>query len=178
MALDSVGAADDQNGIVQHPHGPLRLAGEVHVARRIQKGDGGLPQRQDGLLGKDGDAPLPLDGVGVQKSVLVVHPAQTTERPTPVEQAFRQGSFARVHMGQNTDGQFFHKHFFLFVCQFPRQSTGRGRRCRCSVPAAPIQLLLVYHAPVTESTRRPFPRLQRRLQLLQRLLFDAGYIGA
>ena len=43
VALNAVGAADDQDGIVQHPHGPLRLAGEVHVARGVQQGDDGLP---------------------------------------------------------------------------------------------------------------------------------------
>ena len=39
VGLDTVGAADHQNGAVQHLEGPLRLGGEVHVARGVQQGD-------------------------------------------------------------------------------------------------------------------------------------------
>ena len=65
VALDAVGAADDQNGAVQHLEGPLHLRGEVHVAWGIQEGHLHLLPGKFRLLGENGDAPLPLQGVGI-----------------------------------------------------------------------------------------------------------------
>ena len=76
MALHAVGAADHQDGVVQHLQRPLHLRGEIHVPRRIQQRYLHLAQRQHRLLGEDGDAPLPLQLEGVQKGVLMVHPPQ------------------------------------------------------------------------------------------------------
>ncbi len=84
VALDAVGAADDQHGAVQHPQDPLHFGGEVHMPRGVQQGNGGVLPGQLRLLGKDGDAPLPLLSVGVQKGVPMVHPAQPAHRPAEI----------------------------------------------------------------------------------------------
>ena len=76
VPLHPVRPADDQDGAVQHLESTLHLAGEVHMARGVQQGDLYTGQRQHRLLGKNGDAPLPLQRLRVQKGVLVVHPPQ------------------------------------------------------------------------------------------------------
>ena len=86
VALDAVRPADDQHGVIQHLQRPLRLGGKVHMAGGVQQRHPGLPQFQHRLLGKNGDAPLPLHGVGVQKGVLMVHPPQTADGSGPVQQ--------------------------------------------------------------------------------------------
>ena len=42
-------------------------------------------QRELCLLGKDRDTPLPLHVIGIQKGVLVVHPAQTAQSAALVQ---------------------------------------------------------------------------------------------
>ena len=54
-----------------------------------------------GLARKHGNAPLPLNLVGVQRGIAMVHPAKAANGPRVVQQLFRQGGFACVHMGQN-----------------------------------------------------------------------------
>ena len=49
------------------------------MSRGVQQGDGHGLQGEHRLLREDGDAPLPLLGVSVQKGVPVVHPAQTAQ---------------------------------------------------------------------------------------------------
>ena len=117
VALDPVGAADDQNGVVQHLEGALHLAGEVHVAGGVQQGDGHGLQGEHRLFGEDGDAPLPLLGVGVQKGVPVVHPAQAAQLAAGVQKSLGQGGLARVHMGQNA-----HSQMFVFHTQHPKSA--------------------------------------------------------
>ena len=118
VALHPVCARDDQNGIVQHLQGALRLGGKVHMAGGVQQRDAGFlqrhaavaarRQRELGLFGKDGDAPRPLQRVGVQKGVPVVHPPQLADHPGAKEQCLRQGRLAAVNVGQNADDQSFH----------------------------------------------------------------------
>ena len=108
VGLDPVGAADHQNGAVQHLKRPLRLGGEVHMARRVQQGDLRVRQGKHRLLGEDGDAPLPLHGVRVQKGVLVVHPAQAPQGAALVQQRLGQCGLPRVHMGQYSNDQLSH----------------------------------------------------------------------
>ena len=102
MSLHAVGAADDQHGAVQHLQSAFHLAGEIHMPRCVQQGELRPLQGDEGLFGKDGDAPLPFQGVGIQKGVLVVHPPQGFQAPRPVQQSLREGGLARVHMGQQT----------------------------------------------------------------------------
>ena len=71
------------------------------MARGVQQGDGEVPQGQNGLLGEDGDAPLPLLGIGIQKGVLVVHPAQGAQLSAAKEKPLGEGGLSRVYMGEN-----------------------------------------------------------------------------
>ena len=105
MALHPGGAADDQHRVVQHPHRPLGLGRKVDVAGGVQPGDGRPPRREQRLLGEDGDAPGPLEAVGVQEGVLVVHPAQPADGPGAVEHRLGQGGLARVDVGQHPHHQ-------------------------------------------------------------------------
>ena len=89
MALHAVGAGDHQNGAVQHLKRPLHLGGKVHVSRRVQQGNPGIPQLQHRLLGEYGNPPLALHGVRIQKRVLMIHPSQTADRPGTVQQGLR-----------------------------------------------------------------------------------------
>ena len=60
VGLYAVGAADDQNRIVRHGHGPLGLGGEIYVARGVDQGDRETLRLKPRLLGEDRDAPRPL----------------------------------------------------------------------------------------------------------------------
>ena len=99
MGLNPVGAADDQHRAVQHRHSPLRLRGEIHMARGVNEDDLPAGRLQNGLLGKNRNAPGPLQLMGVQKRVLMVHPPQSPPGPAAVEQRLRQRRLPRVHMG-------------------------------------------------------------------------------
>ena len=86
VALDAVGAGDHQHSAVQHLKGPLHLGGKIHMAGGVQQRHPGISQFQHRLLGENGDAPLALHVVGVQKGVLMVHPAQAADGSGPVQQ--------------------------------------------------------------------------------------------
>ena len=76
VGLDAVDAADHQDGVVQHLQHPLRLAGEVHMAGRIQQGHVPVPQCELRLAHEDGDAPAALQLVDVHGGVAVVNAAR------------------------------------------------------------------------------------------------------
>ena len=125
MGLDAVGATDDQDGPVQHLEGPLRLCGKIHVSRGVQQGDLRVPHRQQRLLGENGDAPLPLHGVRIQKGISMVHTPQLAQLSRPVEQGLGEGGLSRVHVGQDADGQFFHSCLLAFVFAHPSYHSGK-----------------------------------------------------
>ena len=105
VALDAVGAADDQHCIIEHLQGALGLGGKVHMAGGIQQGEVGVSCRQQGLFGKDGDAARLFQRVGVEKGVLVVHAAQFPDGTGAVEHGFGKGGLAGVHMGEDAHHQ-------------------------------------------------------------------------
>ena len=108
MALDAVGAADDQDGVVHHLQSALGLGGKVHMAGGVQQRQLGAGQFQHRLLGKDRDAPRPLQRVGVEKGVPMVHPPQFAQRPRAVEHRLAQGRFARIDVRRYANDQPFH----------------------------------------------------------------------
>ena len=69
------------------------------MARGVQQGHIHGGQGELRLLGEDGNAPLPLHGVCIQKGVPVVHPAQLPQGAAAVQQSLGQGSFPGVDMG-------------------------------------------------------------------------------
>ena len=103
MGLNAVGAGDQQDGAVQNGHGPLGLGGEVHVARSVHQGHIQIGGGDQGLLGKDRNAAAPLQIVGVEIGVPVIHPAQSPPGAAAIQQGFGQGSFACVNMGKETN---------------------------------------------------------------------------
>ena len=94
-------AADHQHRLVQHLHGALRLRREIHMARRVQQRYCVPLQPDLGLLGEDGDAPLPFQTVVVQKAVPVIHSAQLFDFSRKVQHGLAEGGLPRVHMGHN-----------------------------------------------------------------------------
>ena len=101
VTLDAVGTADDQHRAVQHPQRPLCLCGKIHMARGIQQRHLSISQGKYRLLGKDGDAPLPFNGIRIQKSVGMVHPAKLANGAAAVKQGLGKGGLTRVHVGQD-----------------------------------------------------------------------------
>ena len=91
--------ANDQNGRIQRRQTPLHFRREIAVARRIQEKIPVIPVGKNGLGRKHRNASGPLHGGKVHAGSAVIHPAQGPQRPTPIQQLFRQGGFAAVHLG-------------------------------------------------------------------------------
>ena len=100
MGLDAVCPADEQHGAVQNRKGTLRLCGKIHMAGGVHQNDFPMLRLQTGLLGKNGNPPGPFQGVGIQKGVPMIHPAQGTPGPRPIKQRLAQSGFPRIHMGK------------------------------------------------------------------------------
>ena len=101
LALDAVGAADDQHSVVEHLQRALRLGGKVHMAGGVQQGDIRTSRFQQGLLGKDGDATRLFQRVGVEEGIFVIHPAQLADAARAVEHRLGEGGLAGVYMGKD-----------------------------------------------------------------------------
>jgi hypothetical protein len=84
---------------VDHAENPLDLATEVGVARRVHDVDLGAVPAHGGVLGENGDPPLPLEGVGVHHPFLdlLVGP----ESPRLAEHLINQCRLAVVYMGDD-----------------------------------------------------------------------------
>ena len=104
VALHALHAADDQHGEVQHRQHALHLRGEVHVPRRVQPVVAIRAQVHHRLVGKYGDAALPLHGMQVEKCVMMIHAPQAADCAAAVEYLLREGGLARVHVGEDADG--------------------------------------------------------------------------
>ena len=76
MALYAVAAADDEHCVVEHRQRALHLGGEIDVARRVKQRELLIARKQHCLLGKDRDAALALERVGVEEGVAVVDAAE------------------------------------------------------------------------------------------------------
>ena len=116
VALNACRAADDEHGAVEHLQRPLHLGGKIHMARRIEQRQRTAGQREDGLLGKDRDAPAALLRVGVKKRIAVVDAAECADDARPVEHGLRQRRLARVHMRKQPHA----KPFFRPLCHHCR----------------------------------------------------------
>ena len=108
MPLNAVGPADYKDCRIQYLKGTFHFRRKIHMPRGVQQGDLRPVQVQQRLLGKDRDAPLPFERVGIQKGVPVVHPSEPAGLPRAVEHPLRKGRLARVHVRQNPDYQPFH----------------------------------------------------------------------
>ena len=103
MGLHTIGAADDQHGSIQNGHDTLRFRGKIHVTGGVHQCDIQRIRGGQCLLGKNSDAPLALQAVGVQKSIAVVHTAKATADTALIEQCLGKSGLSGVHMGQQPD---------------------------------------------------------------------------
>ena len=100
VGLDAVGTADDQHRAIQNRQGSLRFGGKIHMARGIHQGDLPVFRFQHCLLGENGDALFPLQRMGVQAGVAVIHTAQGALCAAFIQQRLGKRSFSGVHMSQ------------------------------------------------------------------------------
>ena len=101
VALHAVRSADHQHRIIQYLQRALSLGGKIHMAGCIQQRDLRIAGCQQCLLRKNSDSACFFKCVGIQKGILVIHPAQLPDGTGAVEHGFGQGRFAGVHMSQN-----------------------------------------------------------------------------
>ena len=102
MALYPFHGADYHHGSVQHPETALHFRGEIPVARGIHQIPGSLLPDKGRLAAEDGDTPLFFQRIGIQKAVLMVHPASPADGVGLKENLLGQGGFSGVYMGQNS----------------------------------------------------------------------------
>jgi hypothetical protein len=84
---------------VHHAEDALDLATEIGVARRVHDVDLGATPADGGVLGENGDPPLPFEGVGVHHPFLnlLVGP----ERACLPEHLINQSCLAVVYVGDD-----------------------------------------------------------------------------
>ena len=93
-ALESV---HHQNDAVHHLQHPLHLPAEVGVAGGVHDIDFGALVHDGGVLGKDGDAPFPLDVVGIHDPLRYILPL--AEHAALLQQLVHKSGLAMVYMG-------------------------------------------------------------------------------
>ena len=107
MILHAVGCGNHQNGVVGKGQSALGLGGKVHVAGGVQKDDIAGLGGEARLLGEDGDAPFSFHGVVVQIGGAVVYATAGAEPARQVQKGFGEGGLARIHVGEDADGELF-----------------------------------------------------------------------
>ncbi len=79
MRLYAVCAADYQNGRVENSQNAFRFGGKIAVSRRIHQHEiGRTVMKQSGLC-EDGNAPAAFQRGAVQKTVAMIHAAESPE---------------------------------------------------------------------------------------------------
>ena len=97
----TLGGVDQHQRAVHHVEDALDLAAEIGVARRIDDVDAGAVPDHRGSLGKNGDAALALEIVGIHGTL--DHALVLAIRAGLLQQAVDQGSFAMVDVRDNGD---------------------------------------------------------------------------
>ena len=95
------GGIDEQHRAIDHVEDALDLAAEIGMARRVDDVDAALLPGERGHLGKDGDAALALEVVGIHGplgNLLIVAKGAGLG-----EQAVDQRRLAMIDMGDNRD---------------------------------------------------------------------------
>lgn len=87
------------------------------MAWGVKEGDIHIFQGDFRLFGEDGDAAVFFQFEGIEESVFVVYAAGAADGAGAVEDAFCEGGFAGVYVGEDADGEFsflyIHMVFFL-----------------------------------------------------------------
>ena len=111
----ALGGVHQQDDAVDHLQDALHLAAEVGVARGVHNVDLHVLIVDSGVLGQNGDAPLPLQVVGVHDPLHggLVLPVDAAL----LEHLVHQRGLAVVHVGDDGDvSQFFVSHTYLLHC--------------------------------------------------------------
>ena len=118
MSLHTIRSIDYKDGIIQNLQCSLHLRREIHMPRRIQKSYPPVPQFKLCLFGKNRDSALPLQVIGVQISILMIHPPQLTNLSSQIQNPFRQRSLTGIYVRKDTYNKFLHSIFkssFFFM---------------------------------------------------------------
>ena len=114
----TLGGVHQQNDAVDHLQNALHLAAEVGVARGVHHVDLHVLVADGGVLGQDGDAPLPLQVAGVHDPVhhFLVLPVDAAL----LEHLVHQRGLAVVNVGDDGDvSQMFILHIFVSLTAGP-----------------------------------------------------------
>ena len=115
VALHALGAAHDEDGVIERRKHALHLGGKIGVAGRVEKIINGVAPAKIRLSGKDGDSPLALDRLRVEEGVPVVDAPALPQSAAEVEKLLGERCFPRVDVGQDADTDFsFRLPFFFF----------------------------------------------------------------
>ena len=97
----TLGGVDQHQRAVHHVENAFNLAAEIGVTRRIDDVDASAVPDHRRSLGKNGDAALPLEIIGIHGTL--DHALVLAIRPGLLQQAVDQGSFAMVDVRDNGD---------------------------------------------------------------------------
>ena len=97
----ALGGVDQQEAAVRHGEGALHLAREVRVAGGVDQVDLDLPDADGGVLGEDGDPPLPLQLVAVHDQR--AGGVRVAEGLALLEQAVDERRLAVIDVGDDGD---------------------------------------------------------------------------
>ena len=90
--------------------------------------------REHRLLGKNGDAAVTFERIGIQKGIAVIDSAELLQVAGAIEQRLRQGGFAGVHMRQNADCGLFHDMPSpVAKCFFCQHYNIKNHFCKCEI---------------------------------------------
>ena len=121
----TLGGVYQQDNAVDHLQDTLHLAAEVGVARGVHNVDLHVAVLNGGVLGQDGDAPLPLQIVGVHHPVH--HGLILAVDAGLLEHLVHQRGFSVVNVSDNGYvAQFFILHFhfsFIYIGAYPQRGS-------------------------------------------------------
>ena len=133
LRLDPADRAEDEHRAVEDAQGPLHLDGEVNVPGGVNDVDIVVFPGTVGSGRLDGDAALPLQFHVVHSRADTVLAAHLVDGVNPLgeeQYPFRQGGFARIDVGADTDIPYFAQVFFhhaFLGCRLQVACLGRER---------------------------------------------------
>ena len=86
MSCHAIGSADQKQRHVRDCQGPFGLRGKVDVTGRIQQRQRKRSGLHPGHLREDRNAPLPLQLMGIQKCISMIHSSCLADRAAQIRQ--------------------------------------------------------------------------------------------
>ena len=109
VRTNALGGTYNQNRIVLHPKRSLGFAGKIHVAGGVHEGDRRVLIFHRCLRGKDGDAALFFQSMGIHEGISAIHAAERLRDARRIKHCLGKRCFARIHVRKNAENDFFHK---------------------------------------------------------------------